>query len=294
MLILDGHTSPVYALAFSPDSYLLASGTKDAEVRLWEPSGVVRIRQFPRPGVAESSLDFSPDGSRYVTDNIGGFVEVGLGDDEPTSNIKQIGRITDQAVAVRYLDARTVAVGTGNRAKLSAGRLYLYDLVNDCPRKPEISEPHGVRSVAAHPPSRTVAWSNGSRRVTVWDIVKPDPIHFNLPHSSPAVAFHPDGTFLAVAQEWDAKVFDIARRQEVATLKGHKGKVTSVAFAPDGRTLATGSWDGIVRLWDPFTGAERQAFQWPTGKVYALAFAPDGTRAAAAGEKGTIVVWDTE
>jgi WD40 repeat protein len=161
-------------------------------------------------------------------------------------------------------------------------------------RKPTQNEPHGVWSVAAHPLTKTVAWSNGSRRISVWDVTKSTPVHFNLTHSSPALAFHPDGKELVAAVDYTVRVFELARRFERLNLKGHRGQVTSVAVTPDGRTIVSGSWDGTVKLWDAETGAETATFQWPTGKVYAVACAPDGTRMAAAGEKGTVVVWDTE
>ena len=56
-----------------------------------------------------------------------------------------------------------------------------------------------------------------------------------------------------------------ARR--LATLKGHTGEVSSVAFAPDGKTLATGSWDQTVKVWDITTGKELATLKGHSGVV---------------------------
>ena len=71
---------------------------------------------------------------------------------------------------------------------------------------------------------------------------------------------------------------------------GRQGKV--IAFAPDSRTLATGSVDHTVKLWDVGTGKERLTLTGNSSWVYAVAFAPDGKTLASAGYDRTVRIWD--
>ena len=64
----------------------------------------------------------------------------------------------------------------------------------------------------------------------------------------------PDGTLLAVASSIGIWLYDTATAQEVTLLTGHTGRVYSVVFSPDGTTLASGSGDDTLRLWDVATG----------------------------------------
>ncbi len=76
------------------------------------------------------------------------------------------------------------------------------------------------------------------------------------------------------------------------TLKGHTNVVHSVAFSPDGRTLASGAADGAIILWDVATGERLRTLQGHADMVLNVAFSPDGRTLASASEDGTIILWD--
>jgi WD40 repeat protein len=81
--------------------------------------------------------------------------------------------------------------------------------------------------------------------------------------------------------------------QLLQEFKGHQGEVTSVSFSPDGKTIATASWDKTARLWN-LQGQRLHEFKGHQGYVSSVSFSPDGKTIATASGDGTIKLWDMD
>ncbi len=286
------HKAVVYAISFAPDGSMLATGAGDGSVFVRDANGHVASLLERGPKVMPvHALGYLPSGSGLVVGGAFGWMSYRQDGNEwrefgPKSSLP----VTSLAV----LDDRIVAIGTGDKTKASGGTFELWDVINDRMLKPSFSEPNGVRAIAACPKKKLVAWATGHRKVRVWDITSPKPIDFPQKHDCPAIALSSDGSMLAVAGDWNATIYDLKTKRERAVLKGHKGQIKSVAFAPDGLTVATGGFDFTVRLWDVATGKERANYKWDIGVVFCVTYAPDGFRLAAGSDLGRVVVWDAE
>jgi WD40 repeat protein len=297
MLTLHGHTGVVPALAFSPDGATLASGGRDGTVRLWLSGGAVEV--FAGHTGPVLALAFRPDGRALASGGRDGwarFWPTAAGAADESQERKLPEAVTGLAYAP---GGRAIWVGTGERMQPTVGgRVLCLDLT--VPGRPlvplSITEPKGVWALALSPDGQTVAWGTGGKLVRVWRPVSPNgPRAFTpLKLGCRALAVSPDGERLAAADDWDVKLYNLARHRELGTLKGHKGAVVALAWGPDGRTLASGSWDRSVRFWDPAQGRVRAVLPWPIGKVGAVACSPDGLRMAASGDEGTLLVWDLD
>ena len=100
-----------------------------------------------------------------------------------------------------------------------------------------------------------------------------------------------DGTLLAVASQIGIWIYDIETSEALALLTEHTGRINSIAFSPNGRTLASGSSDNTVRLWDMGTRTEIGTLEGHTGDIYNVSFSPDGRTLVSWGDDN-LRLWD--
>ncbi|RYP30214.1 hypothetical protein DL767_006361 [Monosporascus sp. MG133] len=78
------------------------------------------------------------------------------------------------------------------------------------------------------------------------------------------------------------------------TLEGHSGRVTSVAFSPDGSRIVSGSYDHTIKIWDAKSGKEVRTLEGHGDSATSVAFSPDGNRIASGWDDNTVRIWDAK
>jgi WD40 repeat protein len=195
-------------------------------------------------------------------------------------------------------DGKTAATGNYDRV------IRVWDLasgkqVSHFPAQPL---PQPVAGVAFSPDGKTLASYSPDKVIRLWETATGKELRsFGQPPGRPGasgtasdMAFTADGKTLLVAEEWVVRAWDVEGGKELRWLGGHTAVVSGMAFAPDGKLLATAAADRAVRLWDPATGKTVARLPVGPGGARAVAFTPDGKTLATAGNDRTVRLWDVE
>lgn len=130
----------------------------------------------------------------------------------------------------------------------------------------------------------SLAWSRDGKRLAAaqWGVGR------NLidPNSSQDFSFED--------MKFAIKIWDPATGNELKTLPGHGNFVGSLSFSPDGRLLASGSFDSTIKLWDLTTGGEVATLKGHSGSITGLDFTPDGQFLVSGGADGSARLWQTQ
>lgn len=294
---LEGHTRDVWSVAFSPDGTLLATGSIDATVRLWDVE--TRALRFTLRGHADGvrTVAFSRDGRTLASAS-------------PDRTVRLWDVATGAERAVLHGCTGDALAFSADGAVLAAGGIddvvRLWQTQTGGEREVLRTGRNNVRSIAFSPDGRWMAvghFVNSGVALQVWTWPAAC-VHFAREGQSnvTGVRFSPDGTLLAASDLsgqlllWDPS--SGALRGGLTPLGRDQyfrpPSITSIAFAPGGALLALGLLilnGGNVQVWDVAAGQARGELRAHRQYVQSVDFSPDGTLLATGSRDRTVRLW---
>jgi WD40 repeat protein/serine/threonine protein kinase len=329
---LRGFKGGLFAVGFSPDGRHLAAGGFEGIIKLWDLTDGRELRMFEANFGVVLCLAYSGDGSRLAAGGMGKTVQVwdpATGKEMITLRghtdliggvaFSKGGRLASASWdgSVRLWDGtplgqtpapelRTliddnldfaVAIDPQGKRLVSGnndGGLHIWDVNTGEKLKKLAGHDNTIMALAFRPDGLQFASTAADKKVTIWDAVTGAEIR-TLPGIVAAdVKYSPDGRHLATAVEKYVKLWDAATGQEVASFAAEQFSCYGLAFAPDGRRLATVGWDQTVSVWNV---EKRQRLIRLEGHEHILtrtAFSHDGRLLASGSWDGTVKIWDAE
>ena len=257
---LRGHTGRLNSVTFSPDGATLASGASDQTIKLWDVATGAEIATLEATGRREwvSVVTFSRDGRRIASGHGNGTARVWDVATEQSIATFEGGHIFAVGSVALSPDGSTLATGAFD------GFLRLWNLETGANTLAQGKLSERIHDVSFAPDGTALALGSSRPRVaSIWEVpAEASAATLSVEYSAWVTigAFSPDASHIVSGSYLEddrspnlvtvVEVRDVGTGTLIANPRAHGEQVIALAFTPDGSTLASGSNDGTVLVWD--------------------------------------------
>ncbi|PSB50284.1 hypothetical protein C7B77_22960 [Chamaesiphon polymorphus CCALA 037] len=296
--ILTGHAglfAAIKTIAISPDLPIVATGSEDTTIRLWnidtgEGLGILTGHQQ-----SIDTIVFHPHKSGLLYSS---------GKDSLIKlwNIKTAAELI--SIDSQQAKINCLAISPDGKLLISASRdrtikIWYLGLTDEHSIDNLIAiETHqlSVNAIAFNPIASEVKFASVSsdRRVMLWGMDSKTPLSILTAHTQAVktLAFSPDGKVLATAgDDGSIHIWDLEHRQLTQTLSAHRWTISGLAFCANDNTLISASWDGNLKFWQIDTGREIECLATHEAEVLAVAVCRSRGAIVTASRDRTAKIW---